>query len=105
MGGNTAEIIREFVIRLRKDLRVERVILFGSRVREDFLKDSDYDLVIVSPDFDGTPFIKRMVLVSRYWPPDLALEALCYTPEEFEKKSRQIGIVSQAIKEGLEITA
>jgi len=33
----------------------------------------------------------------------LDIEPLCYTPEEFEKKKKQIGIVSRAVKEGIEL--
>lgn len=37
------------------------------------------------------------------WDGPVDLEPLCYTPEEFEKKKKQIGIVSEAVKEGIEI--
>ncbi len=39
------------------------------------------------------------------WESPLDLEALCYTPLEFEVKKKEIGIVQQAVKEGLEIEA
>jgi hypothetical protein len=35
----------------------------------------------------------------QHWP--IEIEPLCYTPEEFEVKKNQIGIVSEAIKEGI----
>jgi hypothetical protein len=31
------------------------------------------------------------------------MDILCYTPEEFEKKKKQIGIVRTAVEEGIEI--
>jgi len=37
------------------------------------------------------------------WPSDLPFEALCYTPEEFKRKRQQLGIVLQAVREGIEV--
>ena len=37
------------------------------------------------------------------WKEDYPLEVLCYTPEEFKRKSKKTGIVSEAIKEGIYI--
>jgi hypothetical protein len=34
------------------------------------------------------------------WP---AVELLCYTPEEFERKREQITIVREAVREGIEL--
>lgn len=103
MGEPADRVVKTFIQKLKTKLSLTKVILFGSRVRKDYLKDSDYDFIIVSPDFKDIHFLKRISLVSAYWPSDLPLEALCYTPEEFKKKKEQIGIVKQAIKEGQEI--
>jgi len=35
----------------------------------------------------------------RHWP--LEIEPLCYTCEEFETKKNQIGIVAEAVREGI----
>lgn len=80
-------------------------MLFGSRAWSDSLGTSDYDLIIVSPNFEGIPFVKRLPLVYAHWTFDVPLEALCYTPAEFDKNRRQIGIVSHALKEGIEVYA
>jgi stress-induced morphogen len=69
----------------------------------DHLRTSDVDLIIVSPDFEGIPFLRRIREVVQFWDSDLALEVLPYTPEEFMRKAQEIGIVSQAIREGLEV--
>ena len=31
------------------------------------------------------------------------MDILCYTPEEFEKLKKRIGIVQEAVKEGIEV--
>jgi predicted nucleotidyltransferase len=94
--------IRDFIKRVRGKYRITNAIFFGSRARGENLADSDYDIVLVSPDFQGVFFSKRSALMYdfwRHWPLDI--EPLCYTPEEFEAKKNQIGIVSEAIKEGI----
>jgi hypothetical protein len=47
------------------------------------------------PESDELPADK----ISKDYPVDF----LCYTPEEFRKLSKQISLVKQAIKEGIEI--
>lgn len=103
MGGEENEEVRRFVKKLREKIRVEKVILFGSRARGDHLEDSDVDLIVVSRDFEGLPFFERMDKLILLWESPLNLELLCYTPEEFERKRKEIGTVRQAVKEGVEV--
>lgn len=103
MAGKADRHIREFVRKINRSFKLEKAILFGSRARGDNLVHSDYDLVLVSKGFQGIFFTKRMALVSLEWDEPWKLEALCYTPEEFQEKKHQIGIVSQAFKEGIAI--
>ena len=84
----TPDEVINFVDRLNKDFDIEKVIFFGSRVRGDHLKSSDYDLIVVSRDFEGIFFTDRISKMYKYWKSENALEVLCYTPEEFEKKKR-----------------
>lgn len=95
--------IESYLKRLGKKFKIEKSILFGSRARGDYLDNSDVDLIVVSKDFLGINFRKRMAEAIEDWNQDLDLEVICYTPKEFEKKKKQIGIVKQAVKEGIEI--
>ena len=102
MGKRADSRIKDFIGKVREKYRITQAIFFGSRARGEHLADSDYDIVLVSPDFRGIFFSQRSALMYdfwRYWP--LNIEPLCYTPEEFETKKNQIGIVSEAIKEGI----
>ena len=92
--------VKQFVQKIKKHFRPEKIILFGSRARSDWLKSSDYDFVIVSRQFEKMDFLRRPVEVLLKTKAYFAADLLCYTPEEFEKKRNQIGIVSQAVKEG-----
>ena len=48
-----------------------------------------------------TQRIARMYDFWKHYP--IEIEPTCYTPEEFEKKRKQIGIVKTAVEEGIEI--
>ncbi len=91
--------------RLKKDLSksitVEKALLFGSRARGDWLYTSDVDMMLVSPDFEGRKPQDRAAEVLAHWDEGVDLEVLCYTPKELERMSGRMGIVRQALKEGI----
>ena len=94
--------ITDFLQKVRSRYRISQAIFFGSRVREDHLKESDYDIILVSEDFQGIFFTKRSALMYDFWDHwPLEIEPFCYTPEEFEHKKNQIGLIGQALKEGI----
>lgn len=101
-GVDSAQV-SEFVSKLRQSFNVQKILLFGSRARGDYFESSDYDFIIVSDDFQNIPFPYRPLKVYELWPWDKPLEVLCYTAEEYRRKSLQISIVSEALKEGLEL--
>lgn len=104
MGGNEAnDEIEKFLKRVEQAIRIEKVIVFGSRARGDNLADSDVDLIIVSEDFEGIPYYERMDKLILLWESPLDLDVLCYTPEEFQMKKEEICIVKQAVEEGVVI--
>jgi predicted nucleotidyltransferase len=80
--------IRALKRRLRELLGPVELYLFGSRARGDFYPDSDYDLAIVAPAFDGKDELERYDLIRG----DLReifgatpVDVVLYTPEEFEQ--------------------
>lgn len=104
MGERADSRIKDFVQKVREKYRITHAIFFGSRARGDHLEDSDYDIVLVSPDFQGVFFSQRSALMYDFWQHwPLEIEPLCYTPEEFETKKQQIGIVNEAVREGVSL--
>lgn len=102
MGKETDSRITDFLQRVRRKYNISQAIFFGSRARGEHLKDSDYDIILVSKDFKDIFFSQRSALMYDFWQHwPIEIEPLCYTPEEFEAKKGQIGIVSEAIKEGV----
>lgn len=93
--------LKDFKEKVVKKYSPEKIILFGSRARNDHLLESDIDIIVVSKKFEKIKWPTRIGNVSQLWEGTITLEPLCYTPEEFKEKSKQLGIVNQAIKEGV----
>jgi len=91
----------EYLAKLRALYDPTLVLVFGSRARGDALADSDLDMIVVSQRFRDVPFLDRIVGVLNELDINLRLELLCYTPEEFERKRQELGIVNRAIEEGI----
>jgi hypothetical protein len=99
---------KTWTLRIAKVIRQHypdaKIIFFGSRIRGDYLKDSDYDIIVVSKTFKGKHFTERSSdVLKALWNAGIVgdFEILCYTPEEFERKKRSLGIVREALREGI----
>ncbi|RMF90442.1 MAG: nucleotidyltransferase domain-containing protein [Methanobacteriota archaeon] len=92
--------IDRFIERVKKRFTLGKIILFGSRARGDNLKDSDYDIMIISPTFEGLNFRERIIEVYSLVEEPLNVEVICLTPEEFKARKEELGIVGVAAREG-----
>jgi predicted nucleotidyltransferase len=105
MGRIADPVVKRFAARylpnLRRRYRPELVLAFGSRVRGEALAGSDLDLLVVSERFRGVPFLERASNLLIDFDLPFATDLLCYTPDEFARKRRELGIVSQALEDGL----
>ena len=101
MGEEGVGKIKDFLKKVKEKFIPEMIIVFGSRTRGDHLKESDYDIIIVSERFRGINFVRRMEMVYELWDLDEGADIICYTPEEFEEKKKQIGLVRKAVEEGV----
>jgi predicted nucleotidyltransferase len=80
-----------------------RVLVFGSRARGEALKDSDLDVLIVAEAFGGIRWLDRPVRVAEDCDIRFGVELLCYTPDEYQRKLGELGIVRTATDEGREL--
>lgn len=87
----------------KKDFGLERVIIFGSAARKKINENSDIDLILVSRKFSGTSFVKRPLGLRRIWRLRYPVDFLCYTPREFEIERKKVSIVSEAVRDGIEV--
>ena len=100
------KIIKElqaFKSEISKDMPVEAMIFFGSRAWGKPHRDSDIDLIIVSPQFRRKRSLNRGLNLYKHWRLDYPVDFLCYTPEEFKKLSKQVTIVKEANEQGIKI--
>ena len=100
--------IRTFARRLHDDLGAVHVYLFGSHATGRAAPDSDYDLLIVSRQFEHVPRLRRhfgmhdlFYEVGGNAPMDL----ICLTPEEFEMAKGRITLVAAVLPEAIDLLA
>lgn len=96
-------LLKKFKAEASRHLPIKKMILFGSTASGKTREDSDIDLIIVSDRFKGMKFRKRATQMYAYWDLDYPVDFLCYTLEEFNRLKSQITLVSEAVKEGVEI--
>lgn len=98
------KLVREYLKCFPSNIKVKGVFLFGSRATGKTHKDSDVDLIILSPDFKKIAFLKRLELLSRLRQAKITrsvpMDILGYTPEEFKDIDKESIIMRQAKKEG-----
>lgn len=93
--------VNNFVRKIKQEFSPAKVIFFGSRARNENLKYSDYDFIIVSERFKGVHWLDRISSVIGFWNLPYDIDLLPYTPEEFEKMKLQASVVRAAVKEGI----
>ena len=97
------KIVELFKKTISKKIDIQKLILFGSRARGDFKKDSDFDLIVVSDEFINTRGYKRAPDMYRAWNTDYSVDFVCLTSDEFERMKDCPTIVNLAVREGIEI--
>ena len=88
---------------LSRDIDINKFILFGSRVKGNYKRYSDFDIIVVSKHFRNMNRLDRPYILYTKWNLGLPVDFLCYTPEEFNKLKKQITIVREAVEHGIEI--
>ncbi len=55
------ELINYIIKKIVREIKPEKIILFGSYARGDFSEDSDLDLFIIKDDDESSRYIRRKV--------------------------------------------
>ena len=95
--------LKNFHKEISVDYPIKKMILFGSRAKGRERENSDVDLLLVSKKFLGKRRLKRSPDLYLRWNLDYPVDFVCLTPKEFENKKKEIGIVQEAVKDGVEI--
>jgi predicted nucleotidyltransferase len=100
----TRQLIEDMVQAVVKEVRPERIYLFGSCARDSYTPDSDVDLLIVEqrefgPDRNRWSELKRIRKALK--PFHVPKDVLVYSQDEFERCQDSINhIISHAVREG-----
>jgi len=94
---------REALPRIIKNLKPEKILLFGSRVTGNATQDSDLDIILISDVFKDIPFVRRMEMVLKIARFEKHIDYLCYTSEEFEKIKNSSSIIQNALECCIEV--
>ncbi|MEQ8201931.1 MAG: nucleotidyltransferase domain-containing protein [Syntrophomonadaceae bacterium] len=93
--------IEKYVERIKQEIPVDKVLLFGSYASGTFDDGSDIDLAIFSNYFQGMKRVDGIAfLLSHALDYDLDIEPLAFTPDEY---SERLGMVDEILKTGIEI--
>ncbi len=105
MGTGTIAdpLVTRFKDRVARRMNVTSLFLFGSRANGQPDDWSDYDFIVVSPDFEGVRFLARANKLDDFREPGTAYDFLCYTPDEFEEMVNGITIVREAVETGIRL--
>lgn len=95
------KLIDKFLKEAKKEIHIDRIILYGSQARSTPKKWSDIDLAVVSEDFENVEPFERLVMLGKIsWRAHAtAIEAIGYTPEEYNSASR-FDFISEIKKTG-----
>jgi len=82
------KFVQDFAHRLKDEIEIEKVVLFGSYAKGIASAESDVDIVIISPDFAKMDTWQRFkVLDKAYQDYTYEVEYFGFTPREFGKAS------------------
>jgi predicted nucleotidyltransferase len=97
------QIIHRFVdILVKKGIRIDQVILYGSYASGNMKHYSDIDLAIISPDFGNDKFEESKLLLQTAWRVDPRLQPVPISSESFSKKT-WVPLIHQIKASGIEI--
>ena len=101
------EQVRDFKEKIGKKFFVDKIVIFGSAGRNEMKEDSDVDLIVVSKKFGLKDFFKITPALYDEWhlkqKIDYPVDFLLFSKKEFERLRKEVSIVSEALKEGIEI--
>ena len=99
-----SERLKDFIKKIEKGFSPCKILLFGSRARNEEWENSDYDIVIISDKFEGVHWLNRISSIVKYWNLYSNIDILPYTFEEFENKLKESSFVRNLAKESVELT-
>jgi hypothetical protein len=104
--------LQRYLRRIDDRWQVDRAILGGARVADERgappqrERGPEFVIVIVSPGYDGIPWLERVYQAGSLWDAlemGAAADVHCYTPAEFERKRTSLPAVREADETGIDL--
>lgn len=103
MSSVDTAIVQDIVRRVVEAAQPQKVILFGSRARGEFRRDSDFDLLVIK-ESDEPRYRRSIPLYVALADLPVEVEVVVYTPEEVAEWSEvPQAFVTTAVREGTTI--
>lgn len=97
------KIIYQYITLLKQDnLRISKVLLYGSYAKNRATNDSDIDLCIISPDFGKNKAKEMSYLLKKAYKINLLLEPIPLSPTDWEEND-YLPLIAEIKKHGIEI--
>ncbi len=102
--------LQRYLSRVGDRWPIQTALLGGARVDDQRgappqrERGSEYVLVLVSPAFDGMPWLERVYQAGALWDAmemGDAADVHCYTPDEFARKRTTMPAVTKAAEHGM----
>lgn len=101
MAQVTSDALEEIVARLARCLRVDRIILFGSRAYGDPVESSDIDLLVVVPESSDPRHQRARQAYSCLRGMPAPVELIVLTREEVQRAAHiSTSLVHRALEDG-----
>lgn len=101
---NPKTVVKEYLKNIPDNIKIDGVFLFGSYATGKARKNSDLDLIVLSPNFKNISFIKRLEMLSKFRKSKATrltpMDIIGYTSEEFKKIGEESLVLQKAKKEG-----
>src|SRR3954464_5039607 len=106
--------LRRYARRISDRWPLDRVLLGGARVADAHgappqrERGEEYVVVLVSPGFDGIPWLERVHQAASLWDAlemGAPAEAHCYTPAELVRRIESLTRVAHAVDAGIDLLA
>lgn len=97
----TLAAAERLALRCRTELSASAAYLFGSRARNDWHRNSDADIFIVSDRFAGMKPWERWSAIAALWDGPVDLQPVGVTAEEWQAAKAKGGLVTMALADGI----
>ena len=102
ISKKVSAVVRDYVKVLKKDIPVERVVLYGSHAKGESGNSSDIDVAVISSVFGRNPHEEGKYLFRKLWDVKSAnIDPIGYSPKSFLNNNSPL--VAEIKKYGVEI--